>query len=97
VHGTSEPQVLIGYRLAPLEHAIGCLRRHVTPLLRRHPQWPSLSGSPTRIWLGSGITITSVKIGNIGGNCELDTTLMLSNGGSIQVVGVSGYTYASCS
>jgi hypothetical protein len=48
---------------------------------------------PTRIWLGSGIAIASVKIGNIGGTSELDTTLMLSNGGSIQVMGVSGYTY----
>ena len=42
------------------------------------------------IWLGSGITITSVSQGHIDNNGQLDTTLQLSNGGTFQVLDISG-------
>jgi Ca2+-binding RTX toxin-like protein len=44
------------------------------------------------IWLGSGITITRTDIVNIDQTGQLDTVLQLSNGGSVQVLDVSGMT-----
>jgi hypothetical protein len=45
------------------------------------------------IALGSGISIASTREGEFGGTAERDTLLTLSNGGTVEVLGVSGLTH----
>ena len=44
------------------------------------------------MWFGHGISVVSATTGHINANGQLDTTLLLSNGATVEVMNVSGLT-----